>query len=87
MKHQRHYSDFDVVEIDENGGHLLIFAQLAHETLRLVIDTGASRTIFDHTRITNILPLLDIRLNQTMAVGLGTTTMKSFNATILILML
>ena len=66
-----------LVPLEEDGFHLLLKASWYDRNLLLVLDTGASKTVFDKTVVSNWFPDLELRaVNQTSA-GLGTTEMES----------
>jgi predicted aspartyl protease len=70
--------------LDEEGYHLFIDAMLNSISVNILIDTGASKTIFDTTRIKKILKkkMLTIGDINKLSTGLGTNTMQSHTVTI-----
>lgn len=48
----------------------------------MLIDTGASKTVFDKNRINNFVEETEFDLNDKLSTGLGTNTMESHIATI-----
>ena len=69
----------EILPIEDDGFHLLIRAKINGKKANLIIDTGASRTVFDETLIKNYLPeeYNDFETNEKLSTGLGTNTMKS----------
>ena len=69
----------DLVQIDEDGYHLMISAKIGRKKVRLLIDTGASRSVFDKTRLDAILGNKDNEYEtlEQLSTGLGTNSMES----------
>ncbi|PKP35908.1 MAG: clan AA aspartic protease [Bacteroidetes bacterium HGW-Bacteroidetes-17] len=69
----------EILPIEDDGFHLLIRVKINGKKANLIIDTGASRTVFDETLIKNYLPdeYDDFETNEKLSTGLGTNTMKS----------
>lgn len=65
-----------IIPIEEDGFHLMVKAGINHHFANLLIDTGASKTVFDFKRIhkfeENIAPVLQEKLST----GLGTNSMQ-----------
>ena len=57
-----------MITIEDDGLHLIIETEVNDRKCRLLIDTGASRTVFDRTRIFNYVEL---------STGLGTDSMPT----------
>jgi hypothetical protein len=72
----------DYIEIEDDGYHLLITAKINGRNARLLVDTGASRTVFDHTRIQNFLTHKNFVKHGKLSTGLGTDSMETSSATI-----
>jgi predicted aspartyl protease len=41
----------ELMNIEGDGYHLMIEAEVNEKTVRLLVDTGASKTVFDKTRL------------------------------------
>lgn len=67
----------EFISIESDGVHLIIQAQINNIQSRLLIDTGASRTVFDQNRIEHFVPEPDAQENEQLSTGLGTNEMKS----------
>lgn len=68
------------VKIGENGFHYLLKAKLNDKKIQLVIDTGASQSVFDHKRITALVDAKkDIKTMKEQSTGLGTSSMQSYS--------
>lgn len=66
-----------LISLEEDGFHMLVRAHWYDKTVLMVLDTGASKTVFDKGVIQNYFPDLTLKpVNQTSA-GLGTTEMES----------
>ena len=61
----------------EGGFHLLISLRINGKPASVLIDTGASHTVFDKTRINSFLTSEKIEKHDKLSTGLGTSSMKS----------
>lgn len=68
--------------IDEDGYHLLVSMLINGKKANMLIDTGASRTVFDLNRIKRFVKEKEFNSNEKLSTGLGTSTMQSFLVTI-----
>jgi len=68
-------------EIEEDGFHLFIEAEVNGNKALLLVDTGASKTVFDKTKIIQLLGLNqeepEFEPSPHLSAGLGTNTMES----------
>jgi predicted aspartyl protease len=68
----------EILNLHDDGFHLLVDVVIYEKSFKAVIDTGASRTVFDKTLISE-LALPEALLNtEKLSTGLGTTSMESF---------
>lgn len=67
----------ELLNIETDGCHILAKAKIYNHKLRLVVDTGASKTTFDKGWIEENLPELFLEQLDTASVGLGTNEMIS----------
>lgn len=69
----------DIQSIENEGYHIFVPAMINGKPARLLIDTGASRTVFDSDRIKAFTGGDDslIRKSDKLSTGLGTRTMES----------
>ncbi len=69
----------EVVPIEEDGYHLFVQGEINGRPAHLLIDTGASRTVFDKDRIIHFFDDPDIIFEkmEKLSTGLGTNTMES----------
>jgi predicted aspartyl protease len=68
--------------IEEDGFHLMIRASINNKKARLLIDTGASKTVFDFGRFKRFVDDDEFELNEKLSTGLGTSTMQTHSATL-----
>lgn len=66
-----------LLKIEQNGCHPVVTAKLNNKSIRMVIDTGASQTVFDKTRIEELLGKDALEHIKILSAGLGTSKMKS----------
>jgi predicted aspartyl protease len=69
----------ELLSIEDDGYHIFTEAIINGKPARLLIDTGASRTVFDAERIKAFLSAKRPRLKkiEKLSTGLGTNTMES----------
>ncbi len=69
----------EILPIEDDGFHLMLKAKINGKNANLIIDTGASRTVFDQTLIKSFLPeeYDDFETNEKLSTGLGTNSMQS----------
>ncbi len=65
--------------IEGDGTHLLIAIIINGKKANMLVDTGASRTVFDINRISKFTSKKKFGKNQQLSTGLGTNTMQSHN--------
>ncbi len=63
--------------IEEDGFHLTISARINGKAVQLLIDTGASRTVFDKERSLRYVGESSHEPHDKLSTGLGTNTMKT----------
>lgn len=73
---------FKILNIDGEGFHLMIKLKINNRSSSMIIDTGASKTVFDTTRIKKFVDQKTFDTHDRLSSGLGTNTMKSQLATI-----
>ena len=68
-----------ILPIEDDGFHLMMTVKINGKNANLIIDTGASRTVFDESLIKKFLPKAydDFEKNEKLSTGLGTNTMQS----------
>lgn len=66
----------EILDIEGDGNHLLIKPQINLQQVYMIIDTGASRTVLDKTRLSEISGAEFISSDR-LSTGLGTNSMTS----------
>src|SRR4030095_13656938 len=67
----------DLVSLQEEGYHLFILAKIGAHDVRLLIDTGASKTVIDKNFIAEKFPSLKLEANEQPTTGVGSNTIQS----------
>ncbi|MGV3761346.1 aspartyl protease family protein [Parapedobacter sp.] len=68
-----------LLNLQDDGFHLLLEVIVFGRPFKAVLDTGASKTVFDKATVENHLPKdLVLRHTDMVSTGLGTTSMQSF---------
>ncbi|PKP48541.1 MAG: clan AA aspartic protease [Bacteroidetes bacterium HGW-Bacteroidetes-12] len=70
---------FEILPIENDGFHLQLKVRINGSEANLILDTGASRSVFDETRITLFTKNNHVEDNERLSTGLGTNTMTSKN--------
>lgn len=71
-----------ILRIENDGMHLLAKTKINNKVARLVVDTGASRTVLDKNRIHRFVKEKEFVKHEAVSTGLGTNTMESHIAEI-----
>jgi predicted aspartyl protease len=66
-----------LLNIEGDGFHLQVKIKINGKVANAIIDTGASKTVFDKTRINNFLKKETLTEHDRMSTGLGTASMQS----------
>ncbi|MGO3806575.1 MAG: retropepsin-like aspartic protease [Sphingobacterium sp.] len=70
---------FEIVELQGDGFHVLIDVELFDKPSKMVLDTGASKTVFDKQTLLNFgIPKSTFQNTDILSAGLGTNKMQSF---------
>ena len=73
---------FKSIKIEEDGFHLILKIKINNRLANLLIDTGASRTVFDINKKDKFIKEQKLTKNHCLATGLGTDKMISHSALI-----
>lgn len=73
---------FRLLNIEGDGYHIAIHLRINGKSANAIIDTGASKTVFDKERITAFLKKEKLSDNDRLSTGLGTTSMQSHAVTL-----
>jgi hypothetical protein len=68
------------LKLNDNGSHLLLKAHINGKSARMLVDTGASNTVFDKERLAFFLNGAAYEAEERLSTGLGTNTMESHSA-------
>ncbi len=68
---------FKILDIAGDGFHLLLKLYINKKVAHVIIDTGASKTVFDKTRIEKFVADKTFEKHDSLSSGLGTNTMTS----------
>jgi hypothetical protein len=71
-----------IIDVQGDGFHPLVEVTLFSKSYILVLDTGASKTAFDKTLLSEANPEAAVLVSDRLSTGLGTNSMASFTATI-----
>lgn len=71
-----------IIDLHDDGFHPLVEVVLFGKTFIMVLDTGASKTAFDQTMLSEANETMNILASDKLSTGLGTNTMESFTATV-----
>ncbi|MBI9037949.1 MAG: clan AA aspartic protease [Bacteroidales bacterium] len=68
-----------IIPIEDDGFHLMLEILINHQIANLIIDTGASRTVFDSNRIMKFVSdeNSEFEKNEKLSTGLGTNSLES----------
>jgi len=67
-----------LLNLQDDGFHLLVEVVVFDKTFKAVLDTGASKTVFDKTTIEKHIGSDELKTSDRVSTGLGTTNMESF---------
>jgi hypothetical protein len=71
-----------IIDLHDDGFHPLVVVTVYGKPFTLVLDTGASKTAFDHTTLLESGDTSSIKSSDRLSTGLGTNTMTSSTAII-----
>lgn len=76
----RHYIEIpiNIINIEGDGFHLIVEGMINNKPARFVVDTGASRTVFDKDRILNYIDNPEFNEKEGISAGIGGTDLSSF---------
>lgn len=66
-----------VLNIEDDGLHLMIQAKVNSVICNLLLDTGASRTVFDKIQILKFIGSHELEAHDKLSTGLGTDSMPT----------
>ncbi|MBR4156010.1 MAG: clan AA aspartic protease [Bacteroidales bacterium] len=68
----------NIISIEGDGFHLIAEGLINGKTARFVVDTGASRTVFDKDRVLNYINNPEFAEKEGLSAGIGGTDISSF---------
>lgn len=68
----------NIISIEGDGFHLIAEGLINNKKARFVVDTGASRTVFDKDRILNYIDNPEFNEKEGISAGIGGTDISSF---------
>ncbi|MDX2003019.1 MAG: retropepsin-like aspartic protease [Chitinophagales bacterium] len=71
---------FHLQQLEENSFHLFVEGTVNDIPCRILIDTGASKTVFDRAYLQAHKDAIQLTESEKLSSGLGTNTMKSEKA-------
>ncbi|SMO64461.1 retropepsin-like aspartic protease [Solitalea koreensis] len=72
----------DIFSLDGDGYHPKIEIEVNGVKIKAILDTGASKTAFDHSMLQEIIDPEVFHEEEKLSTGLGTNSMQCFRATI-----
>jgi hypothetical protein len=73
----KHKIDLVVEALEKNTYHLFINLTINGIACRLLLDTGASKTVFDSERVLRFVNSKKVKANESKSVGLGVSEMET----------
>ena len=67
----------ELVNLHNDGFHLLVEVVVFGQSFHVVLDTGASKTVFDKTIIEKHMKNTELLSSELLSTGLGTSNMES----------
>lgn len=71
-----------LLPLQDDGFHLLVEVVLFDKNFKAVLDTGASKTVFDKNCLEKYVEKESIALSDHLSTGLGTNSMASYTLTL-----
>lgn len=76
--HQYIEVPINIISIEDDGFHLIAEGLINGKSARFVVDTGASRTVFDKERILDYIDNPEFNEKEGLSAGIGGTDISSF---------
>ena len=68
----------DLINLHDDGFHLLVKVVIFGKKFNAVLDTGASKTVLDKTTIEKYISTEELLQSEKLSTGLGTNSMESY---------
>ena len=69
--------NLDIREIEKKNYHVFVELRVNDIPCRLLLDTGASKTVFDAEKILLFVEEKNIKIHESLSIGLGTDQMET----------
>lgn len=69
----------ELIDIEGEGYHLLLMININGKEARMVLDTGASRTVFDTNCIEEYISEPELKEEERLSTGVGSSSLKSYS--------
>jgi hypothetical protein len=69
--------NLEIIELESKNFHVFIDLKVNDIQCRLLLDTGASKTVFDTERVLRFIDASKVKANESKSVGLGVTEMET----------
>jgi predicted aspartyl protease len=70
--------DLHICDIREDGYHIFVYLKINGNYARMLVDTGASRTVFDIQALEEMQNGILLELNEDHATGLGSNAVENY---------
>ena len=77
-----HKADLEILNLHDDGFHLLVEVFVFDKPFKAVVDTGASRTVLDKSTVEQYIQQEMLLASDKLSTGLGTNSMESHILTI-----
>jgi hypothetical protein len=67
----------EIISLQDDGFHLLVEVVVFGQSFKAVLDTGASKTVFDKSTVEKYIDKEALLLSDKLSTGLGTNSMES----------
>ncbi len=67
----------DIVQLEPGNFHLFVDVSIGGISCRLLLDTGASKTVLDAERVLRFVKAAKIKSHESKSIGLGVTDMET----------
>jgi len=67
----------ELINLHDDGFHLLVEVVVFGQSFNVVLDTGASKTVFDKAEIEKHMKDAELTISDRLSTGLGTNNMES----------
>ena len=72
----------ELIDLKDDGFHLLVEVVVFGQIFNIVLDTGASRTVFDKSTVEQHIDPQTLLRSELLSAGLGTVSMESYTLSI-----